>query len=401
MGGLLSLLRVRDEERCIEHLAGLSLARRFASVPVWRRTEAGAEGLVARFYECGSATGRHRSPPVQCFQSARTNLAKWLLAAYLWALTSAASRPSFLQRELGWRTAVPIASQAAPGLNEDPALRLRASRGGHTFIAAGAIDKSRTKHANPTRACSVAAVPERCGAEEQEGKHARRQASANGFFAATPGIRRAPAATAPELGLLPQAMSRQSRTVRTTGFAGDPCGRDAPRRAPQTTPVIPRQRRHAGSLPDHPYAFTTVRILACRHSSWCQSARSPSLATCASGPTVQSPTTCPMVWTLSRRRAVRMRHHHLMVSSGPGAHPPAVKPRRRPPRHCATCSSCRDTLWECRATAIRERAAGRASSTPWLLLNALAGHQRPSPNTLGNRLVPNSLIRLHFMTETV
>src|SRR5260370_644320 len=193
MAGMLDFAaRFGTEERCIEHLAGLRWPGGFVC--------SGCSGRLAwrlkarpRVYECGTCHRQESVTAGTVFHRTRTDLSKWLLAAYLMGRDKRGVSAKFLQRELGvaCQTAWTMAHKLRHGLSE----------------GAAAVEK----------------VPEPKNKKGRPGHAVKRQ---HGFFAGNARIAVLPSATSAELGaFLKENVAAQSH-LRTAGFASYR-GRDA------------------------------------------------------------------------------------------------------------------------------------------------------------------------------
>jgi transposase-like protein len=217
------VIQFGTEEQCIEHLSGLRWPGGFSC--------AGCSGRRAwrlktrpRVYECATCHRQESATAGTVFHRTRTDLTKWFLAAYLMAATSAASRPSFLQRELGvaYQTAWTMAHKLRHGLSEDPSRPLHGFlEADETFIGTAATRQvPAAARANPDKSLVVAAVEKVPAPKNQSGKHGHAVKRQHGFFAGDARIAVLPAATGAELGAFLKANVAANSHLLTDGFAG-------------------------------------------------------------------------------------------------------------------------------------------------------------------------------------
>src|SRR6185436_14091439 len=130
------------EEQCIEHLAGLRWPGGFACAGCGGR-QAWRLKTRPRVYECATCHRQESATAGTVFHRTRTDLTKWLLAAYLMGRDKRGVSAKFLQRELGvaYQTAWTMAHKLRHGLSEDPSRPLHAYlEADETFIGGRGAD---------------------------------------------------------------------------------------------------------------------------------------------------------------------------------------------------------------------------------------------------------------------
>lgn len=224
MSGLLDFMaRLGTEDQCIEHLAGLRWPGGYVCTgcgdrKAWRLKER------PRVYECRGCGHQESVTAGTLFHRTRTDLPKWLLAAYLMGKDKRGVSAKFLQRELGvaYQTAWTIAHKLRHGLSEDPARPI----GGYleadeTFVGGRGDPASPGRSLeNPDKSLVVAAVEKVCAPRNKTAEYGHAVKRQHGFYAGSVRVAVLPAANATELGTFLRANVAAKSHLLTDGFKG-------------------------------------------------------------------------------------------------------------------------------------------------------------------------------------
>ena len=230
MSGLLEFVkRFGDEDRCIEHLAGLRwpdgyLCASCGGREAWRLKER------PRVFECRRCGHQESVTAGTIFHRTQTELSKWFLAGYLMGKDKRGVSAKFLQRELGvaYQTAWTIGHKLRHCLSEDPAQPI----GGYleadeTFVGGRGDPTSPGRSLeNPGKSLIVAVVEKVVAPRNKSGEFGHAVKRQHGFYAGSLRVAVLPAANGTELGAFLRANVEAKSHLLTDGFKGYQ-GRDA------------------------------------------------------------------------------------------------------------------------------------------------------------------------------